>query len=334
MMVGSLMATSQAQASVMLSEAEQVKLFGDVRIRGEIDEKTGAANDRYRWRLRARFGLSFQPDQNWKARIRLRTNSTNNNSPHQTFGTSNGADNASVGLDQAFVVYAGMDDANLTLGKMPINFWQQNELFWDTDIMPEGVGVTYKMGPAKLQGAYTVLADNSFNDDDLALYTYQAVFKMGKNKIAIGGANVKNDQNTFKSTKSLILSGQMKLGAITLGADIVDSGANTESSAWVVQGRYKMSTAMGVRLYYYNVEAYGLYADGGFTQDNFAGNAGENVNFKGVRLQFDYKVSKKVGIDLRYYLKDRINEDAAIIAAGGMQSKSNDRLQMNINLKL
>lgn len=328
------MVANNAQASITLSEAESVKLFGDVRIRGEYDARDDKNEDQYRWRFRARLGISFQPDQDWKARIRLRTNSDNNLSPHQTFGTTDNInDNADFGLDQAFVVYTGIKDTAIVMGKTPINFWQQNEVFWDMDIMPEAIEASYQLGPAKLNAAYSVLQDMGHTDDDVALYTYQALLKFGKHKLSIGGANLDESSavgailKNQNASQVWVVSGQMIMGKMLFGADLFDTDATKASRAWVTQFRYKLDKKQTVRFYYYNIEAYGLVADGTFTQDNFPGT---NTNFKGYRLQYDYKISKKVNLDFRFYDKKIINKKIN----AGMTINGQSRAQMNINLKL
>jgi hypothetical protein len=105
----------------------------------------------------------------------------------------------------------------------------------------------------------------------------------------------------------------------------------------VFESRYKINDTWGVRAYYFHTEAFAVIGDGTFGQDDFPnpGNTGVS-NFEGFRLQLDYKVSKRVNIDLRYFDMERI-VDASTLPLSASDAIFNEldrsRLQLNINTK-
>jgi hypothetical protein len=138
---------------------------------------------------------------------------------------------------------------------------------------------------------------------------------------------VSGDEITFNATQHSIVSGQLKSGAWLVGADYITSNADTEDTAYVVQGRYKLNKTIGLRAYYYSVEANATLGDGAFTQDNFPSAQDAADNFTGTRLQLDYKVDKGTSVDLRLY-------NTKIITRGiDTQTAKVDRLQLNVNTK-
>ena len=338
-----------ALAAVPVGAGDKVKLYGDMRVRTETDKsekQDGTDRNRTRLRYRARLGVAFQPNDNWSAKIRLATTSSQN-SPHVTFATVGETADLSIGVDTALIAYTGISNLTLVAGKTPLNFWKQNEVFLDDDINPEGLAAVYKTGPFTLNAAYAYLSAGTWDtESDLAkknsgVVTYQAVFQGGsglKYTAALGGASVNAHEGVFNATQHTALSAQLKGDAWLAGADYIKSDADAEDTAYVVQGRYKISKAIGLRAYYYHVEAYATLGDGLLTQDNFPSARPSADNFKGVRLQMDYKVDKGTSVDLRLYNTEIITRGLARTDTNGdgspnRQDAKNTRLQLNVNLK-
>ncbi len=336
--------TQRAVASVNLDPTGHIKLFGDVRLRSERDgdtKQSGETRDRERIRFRARLGTSFKANDKWSGRMRFSTESNALNSPHQSFGTGDPRNNSGFGIDQAFIAYTGINNLSVVGGKTPLNFWQQTEVFWDNDINPEALAVTYKLGSVTLNSAYITITEGNW-DDDLALGTYQAVYqdKIGNMQltVAAGGAlldNAQSDPDTsddglgdgLHAKSHLIGSAQLRTGPWLLGADYLQSDAASENIAYVAQARYKVSKTLGLRVYYYSVETFATPGDGLFTQDNFGSAESSADNFTGYRLQIDYQLGHNTSMNLRYY-------DADIITAGvDGQSRERSRLQLNFDIK-
>jgi len=157
-----------ASASVTLDNDGKVKLFGDVRVRVEADDRekqNGTTSNREHWRYRARFGITFKANNEWSGRLRLATGN-GVNSPHNTFSTaSSPPSGTNLGFDQAYIAFTGIKDLTVIGGKTGLNFWQQTEVFWDNDINPDALAVAYKAGPLTLNAAYVVVTDGNRNDD-------------------------------------------------------------------------------------------------------------------------------------------------------------------------
>ncbi len=325
-------------AAVPVGADGKIKLYGDLRIRAETDKsekQDGTDRDRTRLRYRARFGVAFQPNEHWSAKLRLATTSSQN-SPYESFATVGETADLKIGVDTAFIAYTGVSNLTLVAGKTPLNFWQQNEIFLDDDINPEALAAVYEIGAFTLNAAYAYLTAGTWDTEtdsakkNSGVVTYQAVFQGGnglKYTAALGGASVNAHEGVFNSTQHTMLSVQLKGDAWLAGADYLKSDADAEDTAYVVQGRYKVTKAIGLRAYYYHVEGNATLADGLLTQDNFPSNEKAADNFKGYRLQMDYKVDKGTSVDLRLY-------DTEIITRGmDGQDAENTRLQLNVTLK-
>lgn len=324
-------------AAVPVGADDKVKLYGDMRIRAETDKsekQDGTDRDRTRLRYRARLGVAFQPNDHWSAKLRLATTSSQN-SPYESFATVGGTADLKIGVDTAFIAYTGVSNLTLVAGKTPLNFWKQNEVFLDDDINPEALAAVYKVGPFTLNAAYAYLTAGNWDnkpdaDKTKTAITYQGVFQGGRDlkyTVALGGASVDDPADVFNATQHTMLSAQLKGDAWLAGADYLKSDADAEDTAYVVQGRYKITKAIGLRAYYYHVEGNATLADGLLTQDNFPSAQTAADNFKGVRLQMDYKVDKGTSVDLRLY-------DTEIITRGmDGQDAQNTRLQLNVTLK-
>jgi hypothetical protein len=345
--LGTTAFTGAIHAAVDVDKDGKVKLFGDVRFRVEGDKQDkadGTSRDRNRARLRARIGASFKANDQWSGKIRFATNSTSLNSPYMTLGTGQTDKNGDFGLDQAYITYTPMDSLSFIGGKAAMILWQQNEMFWDDDINPEGLAVKYNIGGLTLNGAYYILEDGNWGGD-ISTTAYQAVYggKVGSMKYtaALGGASLTQPEpsgvNGYQSTQHTIGSLQLKPGAWLFGIDYVKSNASVKDTAYVGQVRYKFGDNWGLRAYYYRVEAFSVLGDGTYSQDNFPNPGLTGVsNFTGTRLQVDYKIASNTNLDLRYYSMKSIEDPATLPATPSdalMSADKHDRLQLNLTVK-
>ncbi|MDX8410693.1 MAG: putative porin [Mariprofundaceae bacterium] len=390
-MAGVQIATPEAsQAGVAVGDDGKLVLFGDVRFRYEVDDRDTFATpgnpsvetNRDRIRLRARFGGNYTANENWSAGFRLRTEADALNSPHQTFGVldpapggGKGGNSRDFGLDRAYIKYK-WEGLSVWGGKNGINFWEQNEVFWDADIQPEGIAVTYKLpldaSSLTVNGGWFLLQEGNWNGQaatstspgDLRLYTYQAVgtHKLDvldgvKLTLAVGGASIAGDTSlgngpptALQSDQHFIVSGQAKGSNWLVGGDYLTGNAPDEDTGYVVQARYKIpvGNGLGLRVYYYHIEAFAPLADGMLSQDNFANPNNTGVsNFEGWRFQADYKVTDHVSADLRYYMAEAIFDPKNILASNValtnavantpsdaiMGKENHNRFQVNVNVK-
>ncbi len=336
----SLTIPTLSQAAIALDDAGKIKLFGDMRFRGETDSRTNSSDvsqDRTRLRYRARLGASFKVNDQWSGRIRIATGN-NQNSPHINFNEGN----LSMTIDNAFITYKPTNDLSFDFGRAPLQFWATSEIWWDTDRNPDSLAATFKSGGFTLNSTYSVLQTDNFSSQVSSILFYQGVYGSkgpGINfKGSIGGANMnEGDFANFQSQDFVIASAQIKGDGWRVAADMVSSDADTEDQAYVLQTRFRLTQNIGFRLYFYHVEAFSVLGDGDFSQDNWFTQGSRGIsNFDGYRLQLDYKVAKNVGVDLRYYDGERL-EDRTTLAASDSTSILNDkertRLQLNLNVK-
>jgi len=352
---GSVGFAGQASAGVTVDEKKKVQLYGNVRFRGERDDRISSSDanqTRTRLRFRVRAGIKYQPNEQWSGELRLSTGK-NGNSPYTTFNSGTEDSSSAMVFDRAYIAFAPVDGLSLIAGRTPLNFWQQNEQWWDTDRSPDALAVVYKTGGLTLNGNYTVLVDgargSSWSEDVIATM-YQAVYK-GKTAglnytAALGGASL-NKADLFpdkgggstglQSDGHWIASLQAKGGKWLAGADMIKGNANVENTAVVAQGRYKITNKIQLRLYYYKVEAFSTLGDGMYSQDNWPNPNDNGVsNFQGIRYQLDYKIAKGTSLDLRYYDGERIVDTATLPGTASdalLNDKDRNRLQINITVK-
>lgn len=297
--------------------ADGASYFGDVRFRYEIDDKSSKDDQRDRQRIRARLGLKYSMN-NVVAGIRFATNSSSIQSPHHTLGTGDASDNTKFGLDRAFISMNILPDSKLTLGKAGANWWQQNEIFIDEDLSPEGIAFTQSLGGLKLNLArYLVQEDGwtgTFSDTSLTLA--QGVYSgdFGAFKATVAGGIGMNDFNNRNITT---VAAQFKMGKHTAGLDYFQSDAEEDNTGLIVMFR-TMVVGYKFRFYYYDV-AGNATLDGKYSQDNFP----NSVGFSGYRLQVGFKLFENVSTDVRYYAQTMDADEVDV-----------SRFQVNFNVKL
>lgn len=131
--------------------ADAFKLYGDFRGRLEYDWDSRRGNgserdDRGRLRVRVRLGLDFTPDENIKVGVRLRSGSDDSQqSPHITVldFNDNSTGDADFNFDKWYFQYTA-GGTKTWLGRNSLPWWHQDELVFDDEITPAGLGFTYK----------------------------------------------------------------------------------------------------------------------------------------------------------------------------------------------
>jgi hypothetical protein len=128
--------------------ASKIKLKGDFRVREEIIQEETRA-DRNRQRIRARFGLDAKVSDALSAGFQIATGSTDDpRSTNSTLTDSNAR--KGIQLDLAYLAWKPMADTTVTVGKQKYPWYRASgSLFYDGDINPEGVAVSWggKSGP-------------------------------------------------------------------------------------------------------------------------------------------------------------------------------------------
>jgi len=155
---------------------ERLKFNGDARFRFESDWDSNKGTigdkriDRDRFRYRFRLGFNYSVNENYSFGGRIRSgNPANQQSPHETLGDEFEPD--SMSIDKAYLK-AKYAFGWLWLGKNSLPFWKQNEIFWDSDVLPEGIAAGFKFSFAekkyelKPTAAYFIVRDRRTLDFD------------------------------------------------------------------------------------------------------------------------------------------------------------------------
>jgi len=139
-------------------------------------------DDRDRWRLRMRLGLTAQVADWVGVGVRLATGSTTDRvSTNQSMGQN--FNKYQVVLDRAYVKLDPVDWLSLSAGRLP-NPWFASDLVWDEDLNFEGVAAAFKpkRGPGSFTpfatvGAFPLREDSPPSRDDRWLTGVQVGFE-------------------------------------------------------------------------------------------------------------------------------------------------------------
>lgn len=344
-----------AEAGVKVGD--HLKLLGDFRFRYELDTDSEKVDDRSRARIRLRTGFTYATSEAVEFGARLRTGSKSTQSPHQILGQTKGTEqtqNASFGLDQAYLRWKFVPGGFIWAGKNDIALWQQDDQFWDEDLMPEGVAMGYDLPLGDrvkftLQGGYYLLAETNFNGlfGDDYIVPVQAVLngRLGVTDLVVAYAIAPlNDDNAGEDIPggnetynlgSLQASFMDALPVpLTVGFDYFRNTAiSDDNEGFGVQIRTKVA-GVGLRFYYYDVPVNSVPAQGLLTQDNFAFSS----NFRGQRYQLDYQFKNGIAADFRVYHQSADNENLTQATVPGLgdyvqQKGDRTRYQVNLNVK-
>jgi Putative porin len=145
------------------------KMSADFRSRIEQDWDSQAADgtarkDRLRARIRARLGFAYDATKTLSFGLRLRSGSDGSQqSPHITIldFDDNSTGDAHFNFEHAYL-RARQGGFEAWMGRNSLPVWKANELFWDDDVVPAGVGLSYgktvgKRGKVTLNGGYFAL---------------------------------------------------------------------------------------------------------------------------------------------------------------------------------
>ena len=122
---------------------DDLKVFGHITISPELnrnirlsDQSTQADYDQFR--LKMNFGFKYLYED-FTFSGRLTTGDANN--PRSAYvNLGNTFSNKVLQMDKAYIKYQ-KDGWAAWIGKNSINLWKTNEILWDNDVKPEGIGV-------------------------------------------------------------------------------------------------------------------------------------------------------------------------------------------------
>ena len=172
-----------AEASGELSKvkgadwASRIKFKGDFRVREEYIAKqrvTGSAPtdttpstlsvedaaNQWRTRFRFRLGAEAKVTDTAKVVFQIASGDGDPRSTNQTFTQE--SSQKGLYITQAYADWKFMDGSNLLLGKQPLPFWRPGQsLFWDGDVNPEALAVTFNRGMFFGSGYAWMVQENS-----------------------------------------------------------------------------------------------------------------------------------------------------------------------------
>ena len=179
-------------ATANYADMNGVSFFGDFRFRADSDKASKRFDGETREKterklLRFRAGVKYRLNRklSFAGRIKAGGDSRQNQqSSFASFGDEFAAKN--VYLDQAYAK-GRIGRLKYWVGKNAFPFWKQNQLYWDSDVNPEGITFyqsfkgmndAWKIRP--VFGYYSVRADNTYADSSTMMaYQLNGKFRMG-----------------------------------------------------------------------------------------------------------------------------------------------------------
>ncbi|SPL70377.1 putative porin [Acinetobacter stercoris] len=205
-----------AQPSALPDWINRIKLYGDLRVRGEGNfydkgnfpyyinynaintgspyDTTGQSGlpsvinttkDRERLRLRARLGLTADISETLKADFRLTTGGfTNPVSSNETMG--NNFNRYNLGLDRAYLTYQPIESLSIWAGRME-NPWYSSDLVWDDDLGFDGVAAKYQFELSDSVKPFITVGALSVQNTSVDLPTYSVSKQSSRDKWLFAG---------------------------------------------------------------------------------------------------------------------------------------------------
>lgn len=326
-------------------------LSGDLRARYEWDwdsqNASGVARaDRDRARARARLSLGYKLSPEWSFGARVRTGSRfSQQSPHLTFHANDDiTDDFEVQADRYFVQYK---EGAFTAwgGRNTTPFWQQNEMWWDEDVTPTGLAVSYdaklSSGTLTTTGAAFLLPDGMLhlNGSFAGLQEkFTRAIAPGQLTVAAGlyrfteeeGARYLRNRNGARDYLLGVVSAQWttpieKNLPLALGVDLIKNFENygtadvapfaarqqDETNGYVfsaVLGQTKNPGDFQFGYWYAHIET--LAVNASYSQDDWArfgaGPQSDVTDIKGHEFRATYVLTKSLNVQARLFFVDAI----------------------------
>ena len=362
--------TEQA-ASKAPSWGDRVALSADFRYRHEdtSDDTLNSAGvrtaDRDRDRIRARMSAKLQATQDVTLGMGIATSEGGDpRSTNQTLGDE--FTHKNVALDLAYFDWSFADWGHLIGGKMKQPFFKPGQnLFWDVDINPEGLALTFKHGVMfgtaygywlnEISGAEntrtsdTMLFGGQFGarlpvgESHLVLAAHYYDLSAGQGRAPFYNNNPNGNTTINVGTPpsavllydyrvlDLMAQFETHLGRLPLQlwTDVADNqdpnDLNTAWSAGAALGEAANAGTWGVGVDYYNVEKDAIF--GQFIDADLGGGV---TDVAGWVLRAAYAPVKNVTLNATYFLNER-NVD--VPNAVGQTDVDYRRLQLDFNAK-
>ncbi len=355
------------------TDVKRLDFTGDFRFRVEHDWNSINANgdlrtDRSRLRYRMRFGLRYQLDQVSSFGARIRSGNINDQQgPHLTIGGNNGEFGLSqIGFEKLYYQFSSKK-FKAWIGKNDMPLRKMNELFWNDNVFPEGIGLQYiglKNKEKALNqfginaGHFIINSRNGSFFNDAYLQIIQLDFKLLDERLSIFPGyyffhqigNFPDQQHEFlldykifhlggeyiisqKSKLRLSAELYMNLQDYTDQEGITDAFVDQKEGV-VISAKYGQLKKKGdfiVDLYLANLQQYSIVDY--FAQNDWARWDYSSINASGSRL------SNFRGFELRlgYAFKERFNlilraYQVDQLVAIGTSRENGSRIRLDLNI--
>lgn len=307
---------------VMLGSLSTAALAQDVKINGNFGYRfnsveAGTAPKSETDRMKAELVLTAKVNDKVTLVTGARTGSFN--SPYDDFGGN--ADLKDVGLHLAYVEYAALDHVKVKLGKMHQPWATSSSLFFDRDVKPEGVAVSFDHGSGLFANVSSLKLVEGGAADDSKVQSLQVGLKKKVGPLALTGAAALHNHRNVVGADVDLQQAFGEVGVKVAGlpvAGFVDFMRNDKANADNQALAYGVKVAKGkwdASVFHQKVEAnaqYGLWQDSDFS--------GAQGNHKGYGLTAGYKVAKGWKVNAKYFDVER-----------GASKEDYKRLQLDLN---
>ena len=259
---------------------QNFKLKGDIRLRYQGQDSDPGDNERQRYRIRFRPGVSAEVTDKWSVDFGLATGGDDLRSTNQTYSEFSTYD---IRLDYAYATYKPAESVELMIGKIKNPIWNPKDLIWDSDIRPDG-------GAAKL----------TFKPSDrFAWYLTPGFFSLGEYRESKGDEDFES-MVVLQGGIDVDITGStyFKLGAtahifndIVAGSFAESAGTNTMD----IENAYSVETEVGFTGLPVFVGALGQYVVSDADEDETGYLIGLKVGNKSVKklgqwqLKYNYR---------------------------------------------
>jgi len=349
-------------AKSSFAQDSKLKIYGDVRFRTELDRDSKKSNgdmraDRDRFRFRFRFGVKYALNENFEFGGRIRSgNADNAQSPHVTIG--DGFNSKDLSIDKAYIKFK-KGNFYVSVGKNSMNMWEPDEMLWDGDVNPEGIGFgdKFQLGDNSklaINAGYFILNNDKGMVGDKEKQTFgmhsNAAFgqlkfctKLGENKLILAPGLLRAYSEKILGVNYQIFSAfaqlKTKMG-LNLHFDYftnledlkdkVDPEYVDQKMGYSFSAGYAFNKKFSAKVSYGQVQKYAVIDM--FAQDDWMrwGNATmtRSSNYGGFGIVFKYKVAKNMNAQLKYF-----NVTGLKKGTGDTDLETGSRIRLDFNIK-
>ena len=323
--------------------------------------------DRGRLRYRFRFGLNYSIDKHSSFGGRIRSGNINDQQgPHVTIGGNKGEfELISIGFEKLFYQYKNKNFIGW-VGKNSIPLTKLNEVFWNDNVFPEGIGLKYNSKFKNYKfldelsinaGHFIIKSQNKNFSDDSYLQIFQLSAFFNKRLNVFPGfylfkriGNYPDGKQTFELDYSILHLGSQfivdKKRKLKLGVEIynniqdysqIDSipdNLKKETLGFVCSVEYGSMKSKGdwlLYLAYANIQKYSIVDY--FAQNDWSRWDYSSIGATGARISNFHGIEIKIG----YAIKENFNLNLRtyfveqLVKTGDFKENGN-RMRLDLNI--